>query len=74
MMYSTASHIARVRAAIDDRGLTEQIRLAVGGAVFLLRPELVDEVGADGTAGNAMDAPVLFKRLLEDLPKQDGQP
>ena len=49
MMYSTAENIRGVREEIDTRGLTGRIQLAVGGAVFVLRPELVAEVGADGT-------------------------
>jgi len=36
----------------------------VGGAVFRLRPELVEELGGDGTAPNALQAPALFDRLL----------
>ena len=38
--------------------------LAVGGAVFLQRPELVKEVGGDGTAPNAIAAPALMERLM----------
>ncbi len=63
MMASTASNIGLLRKEIDRRGLTGQIQLAVGGAIFRLRPELVDEVGGDGTTANALGAPVLFERL-----------
>ena len=67
MMYSTALNIKKVRQEIDQRGLAGQIKLAVGGAVFRLRPELVAEVGGDGTAHNAMQTPALFTRLWQDL-------
>jgi methanogenic corrinoid protein MtbC1 len=64
MMLGTARHIARVRAEIDRRGLGGRLQLAVGGAVFLARPELVGEVGGDGTAPNALRAPALFDALV----------
>lgn len=63
MMYGTAMNIASIREEIERRKLSSRIKLAVGGAVFQLRPELVGEVGADGSAGNAIQAPVLFSRL-----------
>jgi methanogenic corrinoid protein MtbC1 len=56
--------------------LTESIRLVrngarnrdlvvlVGGPPFTLRPELAAEVGADGTARDGKQAPVLAERLL----------
>ncbi len=65
MMYSTASNITSLRKEIDRRGLAGKVQLAVGGAVFVLRPELVEEVGGDGTARNAIGAPGLFSRLWE---------
>lgn len=67
MMYNTALNIRHVREEIDRRGLTERLRLAAGGAVFNIRPELVEAVGADGTARNALQACELMQRLLEDV-------
>lgn len=64
MMLSTARNIRSVREEIDRRGLSGRIQLAVGGAVFRLRPELVEEVGGDGTAPSALQAPPLFDALL----------
>jgi methylmalonyl-CoA mutase cobalamin-binding domain/chain len=63
MMLTTAENIRQLRSEIDARGLTGRIRLAVGGAVFKLRPELMQEVGGDGTAPSAIQAPELFDRL-----------
>lgn len=63
MMYTTAMNISEVRKEIDDRGLTGKIQLAVGGAVFKLRPDLVKEVGGDGTTGTAIYAPPLMEKL-----------
>lgn len=63
MMFTTAENIKKIREEIDRRGLTGKIMLAVGGAVFKIRPELVAEVGGDGTAANAVEAPKLFERL-----------
>lgn len=63
MMQTTALNIRKLRELIDSRGLTGRLKLAVGGAVFNWRPELVAEVGADGTAQNAVGADQLFLRL-----------
>ncbi len=71
MMYSTARNILKIRAELDGRGLSGKIKLAVGGAVFRLRPELVSEVGADGTAATALQAPQLFDRLLAEAQNHD---
>jgi len=63
MIYTTAENIRKVSREIKTRGLEKQIKLAVGGVVFRLRPELAEEVGADGTAPNAFSAIALFERL-----------
>jgi methanogenic corrinoid protein MtbC1 len=63
MMLTTAENIRAVRAELDARGLSGRVMLAVGGAVFKLRPGLVHEVGGDGTAPSAIQAPALFDRL-----------
>lgn len=64
MMLTNARNILKVRQELDRRGLSGRIKLAVGGAVFVMRPELVSELGGDGTAATAMDAPALFSDLL----------
>lgn len=66
MMLTNAKNIAAVRREIDRRGLGSRIKLAVGGAVFVMRPELVAEVGGDGSAATAMEAPALFERLARE--------
>ncbi len=71
MMLTTAENIRAVRAELDARGLSGRIRLAVGGAVFKLRPELVREVGGDGTAASAIQAPALFERLWAGEPESE---
>jgi methanogenic corrinoid protein MtbC1 len=63
MMYTTAGNIRGLREAIDQAGLRDRLQLAVGGAVFNLRPELVGEVGGDGSAKSALVAPALFETL-----------
>lgn len=64
MMLTTAQNILSVRRELDRRGLSGRIQLAVGGAVINLRPELVGQLGGDGTCNNAIQAPALFDRLL----------
>lgn len=63
MMYTTAEKIKRVRDELDRRNLAGNIKLAVGGAIFKFSPELVKEVGGDGTVTNGFEAPQLFAEL-----------
>lgn len=63
MMFTTAKNIIKVRQVLDSRKLTGKIQLAVGGAIFKLRPGLVEELGGNGTVGNAIYAPELFDQL-----------
>lgn len=63
MMQTTAMNICKLRALIDSAGLAGRLKLAVGGAVFNWRPDLVAEVGGDGTARNAAGADALLERL-----------
>jgi len=63
MIFTTAENIRKVREEIDARGYQDRIKLAVGGAVFRLRPDLTEHVGADGTAPNAFSALALFDDL-----------
>jgi len=72
MMMTTARNIKRVREEIDRRGLAGRLQLAVGGAVFRVCPGLVEEVGGDGTAANALGAAELFKRLWEESVRKEA--
>lgn len=63
MMMTTARNIIGIRHGIDARGLGRRLKLAVGGAVFVQYPELLREVGADGTATNAFEAPEAIAAL-----------
>jgi methylmalonyl-CoA mutase cobalamin-binding domain/chain len=63
MIYTTAVNIKKLRDEIDRRGLKGHVQLAVGCVVFKLRPELVAEVGGDGTTASAVNAPALFEEL-----------
>ena len=71
MMLTTAKNIRNVRREIDNRGLSGSIKLAVGGAVFKMRPELVADVGGDGTVASAVDAPRLMAELTGMEDKHD---
>lgn len=67
MMYTTALNIKKVREEINRRKLQHKIKLAVGGAIFKVRPELTKEVGGDGTATSATNAPELFAKLYKTI-------
>ena len=73
MVTTTARGIKRLREEIDRRGLHGRIQLAVGGAVFQTRPNLVAEVGGDGTAPNALAAARLFTELWSKA-ERNGDP
>jgi methanogenic corrinoid protein MtbC1 len=64
MMFTTAKNILKIRQALDRNDMSGKVKLAVGGAIFKLRPGLVAEVGGDGTADNAIEASALFETLL----------
>lgn len=66
MMQTTAMNIKKLRDLIDREGQQDRIKLAVGGAVFNWRPELLAEVGGDGTTRNAVGADQLFTKLQEE--------
>ncbi len=72
MIFTTAENIQKVRAEIDNKGMKGKSMLAVGGAVFRLRPELVKQVGGDGTAEDAIEAPELFTNLLKLAVQNEG--
>jgi methanogenic corrinoid protein MtbC1 len=63
MLLSTARNVRLVRDELERRGQHGRIALAVGGAIFALRPELAAEVGGDGTCTTAMGASALCQRL-----------
>ncbi len=65
MIFTTAENIRKVRQEINARGLEGRVMLAVGGAVFRLRPELAAQIGGDGTAPSAFSAAALFDELWQ---------
>jgi len=69
MMYSNAKNMLKIRNALNARNLSGKIKFAVGGAIFNLRPKLVEEIKADGTAANAIEAVELFNCLTAELGK-----
>ena len=74
MMLTTAQNIKQLRVELDRRSLSGHIQLAVGGAVFLVRPGLHLEVGGDGTARTALEATALFSRLWEESLRKELVP
>ena len=67
MTQTSAMNIRKLRDLIDARGLRDRLKLAVGGAVFNWRPDLVAEVGGDGTTQNAAGANALMQRLQAEV-------
>lgn len=72
MTHTNAKKIATIRQMLCENHLEDQVRLAVGGAVFSLQPDLAKEVGGDGTATSALEAITLFDQL--DKTNQTGEP
>ncbi|MFC1743529.1 B12-binding domain-containing protein [Candidatus Riflebacteria bacterium] len=73
MIYTTALNVHNVRRELDSWELGGKIKLAAGGAVFRVRPELLEEVGADGPTTDAFGAPALFTNLWEQAVQAEGK-
>jgi 5-methyltetrahydrofolate--homocysteine methyltransferase len=63
LMTSTMVHMPRVIQFLQDRGLRDKIRIAVGGAPVL--PDWATQIGADGYGDNAAEAITLAKEMLK---------
>lgn len=64
--HSQTTTLAKMIKSIREHSLNPHIGVMIGGPMVTLRPELVDELGADGTAANAASAVVLAKKLLAE--------
>ena len=70
MMMHTASGeqgAIKVRTILKERGLEDQIKLAVGGAPYKFDPELYKKVGADGWAENGLAAATILRGLIGEV-------
>ncbi len=56
--------LRRLIGSIRAHSLNPHIGVMIGGPMLVTRPELVEELGADGTAVNAASAVVLAKKIL----------
>lgn len=64
---SCDSHLPRVRREIRNvraHSRNKHIRILVGGRMFVNQPDLVERIGADGSAVDARSAPEVAARLL----------
>jgi methanogenic corrinoid protein MtbC1 len=64
-MLPSALEVKAVRATLARRG--HRVRIAVGGAPFLLDPELWREVGADAFGRSASDAVAIVRSWSPEL-------
>jgi 5-methyltetrahydrofolate--homocysteine methyltransferase len=56
-----------VRALLQERGLEQQIKLAVGGAPYRFDPELYIQVGADAWAPDGVTAAKVIVDLIREV-------
>ncbi|WP_026603134.1 cobalamin B12-binding domain-containing protein [Methylomonas sp. 11b] len=56
-----------VRALLQERGLEQQIKLAVGGAPYRFDPELYTKVGADAWAPDGVTAAKVIVDLIREV-------
>lgn len=63
LLLHTAEKIKEVRDLLDERRLSGQIKLMVGGAAFNFDRHMVRQVGADGMALNALGAVAAVRSL-----------
>ena len=66
LMLPSALKVGPVGKRLRENGFTGKI--IVGGAPFRIDPSLVEEVGADATADNAMECVKMVKRMLQEVP------
>jgi len=57
----------RVRQLLQERGVEDRIRLAVGGAPYRFDPELYRNVGADAWADNGITASKTISNLIREV-------
>lgn len=70
MMVHTATGVSgslKVRALLKERGLENQIKIAVGGAPYRFDPELYRKVGADGWAPDGVTAAKVIVQLINEV-------
>jgi methylmalonyl-CoA mutase cobalamin-binding domain/chain len=65
LLLHTMDQIKTIHDILDERQLTDRIKLAVGGAPFNFDPELYKTVKADATGTNANDAIEVVSQLAE---------
>lgn len=56
--------LAKTIKVLRARSLNRHIGIMIGGPMVVAQPELVEHIGADGTASNAASAVILAKKLL----------
>ncbi len=57
----------KVRALLQERGLEQQIKLAVGGAPYRFDPTLYAQVGADAWAPDGVTAAKIIVQLINEV-------
>ncbi len=67
LLLHTMDQIRAIHDILDERKLTNSIKLVVGGAPFNFDSELYKIVNADATAINASDAIEVVSRLMETM-------
>ena len=56
--------LAKTIKVLRARSFNRHIGIMIGGPMVVAQPELVEHIGADGTASNAASAVILAKKLL----------
>jgi trimethylamine corrinoid protein len=57
----------KVRRILKERGLEKRFRIVVGGAPYRFDPELYKTVGADGWAGDGVNAAKVIVDLIKEV-------
>lgn len=66
LLTTTMPEMKEVLGALEEAGLRERVRVAIGGAP--VTRQFADEIGADGYAEDGLGAMRLFQRLAADSP------
>ncbi len=70
LLTTTMAQMKTVMDALEEAGLRNQVRVAVGGAP--LSQAFADEIGADGYAKDGLSAMHLFERFVDVSRQVDG--
>jgi methanogenic corrinoid protein MtbC1 len=66
-MTSTMDNMEKIVKSFTEKGIRDKVKIIVGGAP--ITPDYADEIGADTSKPDAMEAAHWAKEIVKELPK-----